>query len=305
MDRRAFSLGGCALGIGLPARAARAASERHGDLRRAFADIEKHTGGRLGVYAADARGTAVAAYRSAERFAMCSTFKLPLVACMLARADAGRDGLDRTVAYTYADLLDYAPVTRANVARGAMSVGALCAAAIEKSDNTAANLLLRRVGGPNAVTRYVRSLGDDLTRFDRTEPTLNTANPGDPRDTTTPAAMAALLRRLIFEPPARADAPLSLASTEHLRRWLEATTTGSARLRAGFPRAWIAGDKTGTGDRGTANDVAFAIPGGGGAAFTLACYLTTTTCSDDDRDAAHAAVARLVVRALPASDRTR
>jgi beta-lactamase class A len=176
-----------------------------------------------------------------------------------------------------------------------MSVGALCTAAIELSDNTAANLLLRSVGGPPALTRYVRTLGDRVTRFDRNEPTLNTSIPGDPRDTTTPFAMATTLRRLIFAHAARDDAPLSLASTERLRGWLEATTTGARRLRAGFPRAWIAGDKTGTGDRGTANDVAFAIPAGASPVFTLASYLTNTTCSDDERDAAHAAVARIVV----------
>jgi beta-lactamase class A len=274
------------------------------DPPRAFARIEKRTGGRLGVCAVSATGEILAAYRSAERFPMCSTFKMSLVACVLARVDAGSERLDRTIAYSRADLLSYAPATRANVARGRMSVGALCAAAIELSDNTAANLLLRSVGGPAAVTRYLRTLGDRVTRLDRTEPRLNTAIPGDPRDTTTPAAMATNLRRLMFEPAPKDDAPLSPASKEHLRGWLEAATTGSARLRAGFPRGWIAGDKTGTGDRGTANDIAFAIPRSASPAFTIASYLTNTTCSDDEGDAAHAAVAHVVAN-LPVMETLR
>jgi beta-lactamase class A len=163
-----------------------------------LAAIEAETGGRLGVAALDSESGRRIEYRASERFAMCSTFKLLLAAAVLARVDAGHESLERRLAYGPADLLDYAPVTKARVAEGGLPVGALCAAAAGVSDNTAANLLLATLGGPEGLTRYARELGDGVTRLDRTEPALNMNAPGDPRDTTTPAAMVANLQRLFL-----------------------------------------------------------------------------------------------------------
>lgn len=224
---------------------------------------------------------------------MCSTFKLLAVSAMLARVDRGHERLDRRVAYGPRDLLDYAPVTKAHVHDGSLSVGALCAAAIEVSDNTAANLLLRELGGPAAVTRFARSLGDPVTRLDRTEPDLNTAIPGDPRDTTSPRAMARDLQAVGL------GSGLSAASRTRLSGWLAHCATGADRLRAGIPSTWRAGDKTGSGAHGTANDVAMLTPPSR-APIIVAAYLTGATISSDARDALLANVARLVVKAFAA-----
>jgi beta-lactamase class A len=229
------------------------------------------------------------AYRADERFPMCSTFKAMAVAAVLQRVDAGQERLDRFVRYGQSDLLNYAPVTKAHVAEGGMKLADLCAAAVELSDNTAANLILTSIGGPAGWTRFVRSLRDRPSRLDRNEPALNTAIPGDPRDTTTPAAMAADLKATLL------DHALSDASRDRLKGWMVATKTGLDRLRAGLPPAWQVGDKTGTGERATANDIAVAWTPGG--PIVIACYLTgAASSSDDQRDAAIAEVGRLVAQ---------
>lgn len=256
--------------------------------------IERRTGGRLGVMAIDTLTGRSIAHRAGERFPMCSTFKIPAAAAVLSRADAGRENLERRIRYGKRDLLDYAPITREHVAAGWMTVDALCAAAVEYSDNTAANLLIAALGGPHAVTAYARSIGDSMTRLDRTEPALNTGIPGDLRDTTTPAAMAKNVRTLLF-----GDA-LSRDSKRRLSSWLLACRTGTDLLRAGFPHAWRAGDKTGLGgahnrygDSDTRNDVAFAIPPGR-PPIVVAAYLTQAQVRAAQRDAALADVGRLV-----------
>lgn len=253
-----------------------------------LASLEAKVGGRLGVAALDTASGARIDYRADEAFPICSTFKLLAVSALLSRVDRGEERLDRVVPYGPADLLDYAPVTRAHLAKGGLSLDALCAAAIELSDNVAANLILRQIGGPPAATAFARSLGDARTRLDRTEPTLNTAEPGDPRDTTTPAAMAANARALLL------GQALRPASRRRLKAWMIACKTGGSRLRAGFPESWPVADKTGTGDRGTANDVAVAWTPKG--PIVVASYLTgAVAATPAARDAVHAQVARMVV----------
>jgi beta-lactamase class A len=153
-----------------------------------LAAIEIGIGGRLGVAALDTESGRKFGHRASELFAMCSTFKFLLAACILNRVDTGKEDLKRLIPYNQKDLLEYAPVTQVHVQEGKMTVGDLCAAAIEVSDNTAANLLLAQVGQAAGLTRFVRSLGNEVTRLDRTEPELNSALPADPRDTTSPAA---------------------------------------------------------------------------------------------------------------------
>jgi beta-lactamase class A len=254
-----------------------------------IAQIEKRAGGRLGVAVLDTQTGRRADYRADERFPMCSTFKLLAVSAVLTRVDRGLEKLDRRIAYTEADLLDYAPITRAHVGEGAMTVVALCAAAIQWSDNTAANLLLATLGGPAGVTRYVRSLGDPVTRLDRNEPTANICIPGDPRDTTTPAAMLADLKLLTL------GRALSEASRARLITWLVNYSTPFARIPAGLPAGWMSGNKTGTGANGTANDIAIVWPPGR-APMLMAVYYTGSTAPADARDGAIADVARIVSR---------
>ncbi|XXS76036.1 class A beta-lactamase [Sorangium sp. So ce131] len=258
----------------------------------AFARVEAQLGGRLGVAALDTATGARVGHRAAERFAMCSTFKALLAASVLARVDQGKLTLDRRVTYRESDLLGHAPVTRARLAEGSLTVEELCAAAVETSDNTAANLLLAQIGGPAGLNAYVRSLGDQVTRLDRDEPTLNTNVPGDPRDTTTPDAMTDTLRAILVD-----DRGLREASRALLKAWMIRSTTGLARLRAGLPKDWVVGDKTGTGENGASNDVAVAWPPSR-APIVVACYVDAPSASADARNAAHAEVARIVAEVL-------
>lgn len=255
-----------------------------------FAEIEAKTGGRLGVGVIDTATGATLGYRAGERFALCSTFKVLAAAAVLARVDAGQERLDRRISYATSDLVTYSPETQKHVGEG-MTLAAICKAAITLSDNTAGNLMLANIGGPAGLTADLRTLGDSVSRLDRTETALNEAAAGGPRDTTTPAAMAADLRRLALE-----DA-LSPASRRQLVAWLAANTTGGARLRAGLPDGWRVGDKTGTGENGTYNDVGIAWPPGR-APVVIAVYLTAATAPAAEADAAIADVARLVAASL-------
>ena len=219
---------------------------------RSIDTLEKMSGARIGVMAIDTGDGKAVFYRENEHFRMCSSFKLSLAALVLTRADQGREKLDRLVRYQKSDLLANAPVTTANLATG-LTVAKLCEAAVTRSDNTAANLLLASVGGPPAVTAFWRSLGDNTSRLDRVELALNTAD-GD-KDTTTPVAMAGNLKEILT------GTVLTLASRARLLGWLAASTTGLARLRAGLPEDWGVGDKTGSGPD-TLGDLAIAFPPG-------------------------------------------
>jgi beta-lactamase class A len=258
---------------------------------RLFAEVERKVGGRIGVAALDTGSGRQLAYRADERFAMCSTFKWLLAAAILHRAETDATLLDRRLSYGAKDLLAYAPVTAAHLTEGTMSVRALCEAALEISDNTAANLLLNLLGGPAALTAYLRETGDEVTRLDRFEPELNTNLAGDPRDTTTPAAMLGTLRRLLT------GAGLSAKSRSILIDWLKKCLTGSHRLRAGLPKNWPVGDKTGSGANGAANDVAIAFPKGR-SPLLLASYLSDSKLPAASLDAAHVRIAGIVAAAL-------
>ena len=224
----------------------------------AFEAYERETGGRIGVHAENLATGARIAWRADERFVMCSTFKASLAAFVLARADRGQEQLDRMIAFGPKDLLEYAPVARQSLAKGAvsgaMSVSDMCGAIVELSDNTCANLLLAEVGGPAALTEFWRSTGDATSRLDHNEPELNRSPPGDPHDTTTPAAMAANVRRFVL------GEVLSAASRERLTGWMLNCKTGNNRLRAGLPKDWKIGDKTGNNGKDAAGDIAVAWP---------------------------------------------
>jgi beta-lactamase class A len=223
---------------------------------------------------------------------MCSTFKLLAAAAILARVDANQEQLSRKIAFDQSDIVVNSPVTSARVADGSLSLGDLCEAAITMSDNTAGNLLLANLGGPAGLTAYARSLGDEVTRLDRNEPDLNEALAGDPRDTTTPAAMLADLRLLTL------GNGLSETSRQQLIGWLLANRTGGSRLRARLPSDWRVGDKTGSGERGTTNDVGLVWPPH--RKPVLACvYLTGTSASAEHRNATVAEVGRAIAASLP------
>jgi len=259
-------------------------------LERYFASIAAKSGGRLGVAMLDTGSGLTAAFNGDERFPLCSTFKWLAAAAILARVDAGADSLGREIEIRPDDIVTYSPETETHVG-GAMTLAAICAAAITLSDNTAGNLMLASLGGPDAVTAYARSLGDTATRLDRAETALNDVAPGDPRDSTTPNAMAGDLRAVLV------DDALTARSKEQLIAWLIANKTGDARLRAGLPKAWRVGDKTGSCNAGTANDVAIAWPPDR-VPVLIAAYLTDSSASREAQNAALADVGRAVAAAI-------
>jgi len=285
--RRAFVGGACAnLYV---ASSPQAATSR--DVADTLARVEAEIGGRVGVAAWDTGSGVWAKWRAEERFAMCSTFKLLLAATVLDLIDRGTLTADRRVPFTRVDLLPHSPTTSAHVEEGAMSLSDLCAAAIEESDNGAANLLLRLIGGPAALTRRLRRLGDPTTRLDRIELALNTNLPGDVRDTSTPAAYVRTMRRVLL------GDGLSAGSRRRLETWMVDCRTGLDRLRAGLPPGWRAGDKTGTGDNGAVNDVAIIRPPGR-PPILVAVFLSGSRRSVAELSAAHVRIGRTIVAAF-------
>jgi beta-lactamase class A len=256
-----------------------------------IAEINWRVGGRIGVAALDTGTGQHIDYKANERFPMCSTFKVLAAAAVLKLVDEGKEQLDRMVAYGKEDILEYAPVTTEHLKEGGMTLANLCAAAIEQSDNTAGNLLLRTIGGPSGLTSFLRAIGDETTRLDRMEPDLNTAIPGDERDTTTPVAMRDDLVRLLT------GDVLSPASRRQLETWLAGNKTGAQMIRAGVPTSWRVGDKTGRGANGATNDVAILRPPNRPPIF-LAIYSVGSTGAANERTATVAEVARVVAEAF-------
>ncbi|MFE7170838.1 class A beta-lactamase [Streptomyces sp. NPDC057616] len=250
--------------------------------------LERRHGARLGVFAHDVRTGRSVTHRADERFPMCSTFKTLAVGAVLRDLDRHGEVLARRIHYTRADLVDGAPVTgtEEHLAHG-MTVAELCDAAIRYSDNSAANFLLRLLGGPTAVTRFARSLGDRVTRLDRWEPELNSAEPGRRSDTTSPRALGGCYARLVL------GHALNGPDRARLTDWLLANTTGGHRIRAGLPATWTVADKTGSGSYGTTNDAAVAwTPDGAPVVLTV---LSTKPAQDAAWDDALLAGAAAIV----------
>ena len=296
-ERRKFLgllMGGAMAGLSGSAWA-RADSQRktapQGAIEAGLFDIEQYVGGRLGVAIFDSQSGMLAGRRLNERFPMCSTFKLLAAAAILERVDQRNENLERKIVISSDEVLSYAPITRTRIGGSGMSLDEVCKAAITMSDNTAANIMLTSLGGPAALTAFARRLGDTVTRLDRNEPTLNEEVPGDPRDTTSPAAMVADMRAILL------GDVLSPASRAQLLAWLVANRTGDARLRAGLPSDWGIGDKTGSGERTATNDIAILFPPERSPVLVLA-YLAESNAPAAKRDAALAQVGRLVASNL-------
>lgn len=259
-------------------------------LRARLQALEHSVSGRLGVHVIDTGSGQEWGYRADERFMMLSSFKLLASALVLHRVDAGHESLERRIAFTRSDVIDWSPVTEAHAGGPGLTLAELCAATLTTSDNTAANLILASFGGPGAVTAYARQLGDRVTRLDRTEPTLNQPGADTDWDTTSPRAMAHTVQQLVL-----GDA-LSAASRQRLQKWLLANTTGGARLKAGLPPGWRIGEKTGT-NRSAANDIGVIWPPHR-APLVVAAYLADTTASNPAKEAALAHVSRLVAASV-------
>ncbi len=261
-----------------------------GSAERALKRIHKRIGGRLGVDVLDSQSGRRFGIDETSRYAMASTFKMPLAAALLWQIDRGAFGPERSLAISRQDMVHNSPAVEARLAAGgtAMTIRELCVAILTQSDNAAANVLLAGIGGPAALTNFFRtSVGDEVTRFDRTELELNSNLPGDPRDTTTPRAMVDSMLRIFTQDV------LSLPARALLIDWMIASRTGLDRVRAGIPKSWQVGDKTGTGQNGSVNDLAVAYPPGRRPIF-VAVFMSESKLSTIELGAAHAEIGRLV-----------
>ncbi|MBO0749558.1 MAG: class A beta-lactamase [Porphyrobacter sp.] len=287
IDRRQLLAAGSALGLSVFAGPGLAAKP---DFSARLAAIERAAGGRLGAFVLDTGSGKSFGWRQDERFCHCSTFKLSLAALVLREADAGRLDPAEVLPYSRADLLGNSPVTEANLAKGGLPLAALAEAAQEVSDNAAANLLLRRLGGPHALTAFWRTLGDPVSRLDDYEPDLNVIPPGTEKNSTTPRAMAGTLRRIVL------GDVLTPASRARLTGWMEQTRTGMSRIRAELPADWRVLDKTGTGMRpgvgNKVNDIAVLLPPRR-APLVVAGYYENPVFSEDTRPADEAVLKSL------------
>jgi beta-lactamase class A len=233
--------------------AGKVATSGAGNAASRIAALEKRAGGRLGVEALDTATGRRIQHRSDERFGMCSTFKFLAAAAILQRVDLGTEHLDRRIEYGESDLLGYAPVSKEHVKEGGMTLVDICAAAVQWSDNTAANLILKVLSGPEVVTAFIRSTGDNVTRLDNTEPEMNIVGPGEVKNTTTAASMVGLLSSVVL------GRVLSADSRTRLQGWMLDAKVGEHRLPAGLPNGWRIAHKTGTGSD-QANDVGVVWP---------------------------------------------
>ncbi|MEA3065201.1 MAG: beta-lactamase class [Sphingomonadales bacterium] len=291
IDRRTFLA--AALAAGACARTVPAAS-RFDEAAGRFEAIRAALGpgGRLGVAAIDTGSGRELRFDADSRYPLASTFKLPLAAFVLHLVEGGELSLDEELPFAPGDPLGNSPTVEANLARGRLPLRQLCAAVVEVSDNSAANILLRRTGGPEALTRFIRGCGDPVTRLDRFEMDLGSNLPGDPRDTTSPAAMAGLARKLVL------GDVLAEENRNRLQLWLKKSVPGPDRLKAGLPSPpWLVGHKTGTAANGGINDVAIGWRSGR-PPIVIACYLSGGTAEAPARFAAHAAVGKLVAEAF-------
>ena len=269
--------------------AARAAPARLATLPAALAKYEKRNGGRLGVAVVDTQTGEQADHRGTERFPMCSTFKFLLASAVLQRVDHHQEAMGRRIPVPAKPLLYHSPLTAPH-AGGTMTIADLCHAVLTQSDNTAANLLLSTIGGPPGITRFARSIGDGVTRLDRTELALNEALDGDPRDTTNPIAMAGNLRTVLF------GSILSPVYREQLTAWMVANETGLDRLRARLPSGWRAADRTGNNGSHTSNDIAVFWPPNR-APLIIAAYITQCAGPETKRATLLADIGQLIADA--------
>ncbi len=259
-------------------------------VQQKLAALEKQSGGRLGVALINTADRSQILYRGDERFAMCSTSKTMVAAAVLKQSETQHDILQQKMVIKKTDLTNWNPVTEKYVDKE-MTLAELSAAALQYSDNTAMNKLLEHLGGTSNVTAFARSIGDTTFRLDRKEPELNTAIPGDERDTTSPLAMAKSLHELTL-----GDA-LAGTQREQLVEWLKGNTTGGQSIRAGLPESWVVGDKTGGGDYGTTNDIAVIWPEDR-APLILVTYFTQPQQDAKGRKDILAAAAKIVTEGL-------
>ncbi|MBD7941994.1 class A beta-lactamase [Brevundimonas guildfordensis] len=288
-DRRTLLIGAGALALGGCARATEPAAVEPVALDLDLSALEARHGGRLGVSVASEGKRA--AWRGDERFVYCSTFKMYLAAATLLRVQAGQERLDRAIPVTQADMISHAPVTEPAVG-STLTIEQLMKGTVEVSDNPAANILIREMGGVDALRAFYRGIGDDSTRVDRLEPELNVAD--DDKDTITPHQSVQNIQRLLVD----ANTPLNPESKALLMRWLVDSPSGAGRIKAGAPAGWTVAHKTGTGGYGPVNDIGLILPPDGEPIAIAVYFHATKDSTDAQREAVIADATRLALKAL-------
>jgi len=267
---------------------ASAQSTQLDNVQQQFATLEASSGGRLGVAAIDTATHREIQYRGDQRFPMGCTSKVMGVAAILKKSMTDSQYLQQNVKYQKKDLVNWTPITEKFLAQG-MTVEALCGAAISYSDNTAMNLLTAKLGGPQGINRFARSIGDSSFKLDHWWPDEANGNLFNLQDSSTPNAMARSLQKI-----ALGDV-LALPQREKLLTWLKNNTTGNARIRAGVPKEWVVGDKTGSGyEYGTANDIALIWPPNR-APIIVAIFYSSTKKDAPKRNDVIASATRILV----------
>ncbi len=262
------------------------------DWEKKLASLELSSAGRIGISAFNTSNSKHIIFRSEERFPFCSTFKAILAAAVLKKSQVDSQWLNKNILFNQriVESAGYAPITRAHFQNG-MTVAELCVATIQHSDNAAANILLQELGGLEELNNFTRSIGDNSFRLDRWEPDLNSAIPGDSRDTTTPAAMERTLRSIVL------GDVLDVSKRELIQNWLKGNKTGASRIRSGVEKGVIVGDKTGTGEFGTTNDVGV-IWQANGDPITVVIFFTQKTKGASPREDIIAEATRIIVDAI-------
>ncbi len=261
-----------------------------GPLMDTVSQLETEVGGRIGVVLRHTGSDWAVEHRADERFPMASTFKALLCGAVLSSVDRGKENLGDLVTYKATELVSYSPVTENHVASG-MSVGQLCEATVTMSDNSAANLLLKRVDGPEGLTRFLRGLGDRVTRLDRNEPAMNEAKRGDPRDTTSPSAVLKTLDRLLFE-----DVLLP-SSRAQLQQWMVDDKVADELIRKHLPKGWRIADKSGAGHNGSRGIIGVIWPETG-KPYLAAAYMTGSDASFKQRNAVIAEIGKAMIEEI-------
>ncbi|TFW12540.1 class A beta-lactamase [Brevundimonas intermedia] len=254
-------------------------------------DLEERHGGRLGMAALDVGSQRRVSWRGQERFAFCSTFKAFLAVATLERVQREEEQLDRAVAVTRADMIPHAPVTEKAIGR-TLTIRELMQAAVEVSDNPAANILIREMGGIAVWRSWWPTFGDTTTVISRLEPDLNTALPNDPRDTCLPDQTIANIRELAFSDR------LTPEHDQLITGWMIGSPTGANRIKAGAPQGWTVAHKTGTGSNGATNDIGMLTPLSGSPVLMAAYFTGAPEATDDQRDAVIAEATRRALKAL-------
>lgn len=263
-------------------------------IQKQFAQLETAKNGRLGISAINTANKQTIHYRANERFPFCSTSKFMVVSAILKQSEIKPQLLQERIKYKNEDIVSYSPITEKHLNDG-MTIAELCAAAINHSDSTAMNLLIKKLGGPNAINDFAHSIGDHVFTLNRLEPELNTAIPGDIRDTTSPLAMQKSLYQLGL------GNLLSTSQKTMLQSWLKSNTTGDKRIRAALPKSWIVGDKTGSGDYGTTNDIAIIWPPKC-APIVMALYFTQKEKDAKPKDAVITSAAQSIITEFAKDD---